>query len=43
MWMETDLYKSDVLGQWEDRLTTNVGWDWQTKWNHNRIHSVLFL
>jgi len=27
-----DLYKSDVLGKWEDRLTTNAGWDWSPKW-----------
>ena len=27
-----DLYKSDVLGQWEQRLTTNRGWDWTPKW-----------
>jgi len=27
-----DLYKSDVLGQWEERLTTNEGWDWQPQW-----------
>ena len=28
-----DLYQSDALGQWEKRLTTNEGWDWQAKWN----------
>jgi Tol biopolymer transport system component len=27
-----DLYKSDVLGQWEERLTTNAGWDWRAQW-----------
>lgn len=28
-----DLYKIDVLGQWEERLTTNTGWDWSARWN----------
>ncbi len=28
-----DLYSSDVLGQWEERLTTNPGFDWQPYWN----------
>lgn len=28
-----DLFTSDVLGQWEDRLTTNPGWDWSPRWN----------
>lgn len=28
-----DLYSSDVLGNWEDRLTTNPGYDWQPGWN----------
>lgn len=28
-----DLFQSDALGQWEKRLTTNEGCDWQTKWN----------
>ena len=28
-----DLYTIDILGQWEDRLTTNEGWDWSPKWN----------
>ncbi|WP_288341370.1 hypothetical protein [uncultured Roseivirga sp.] len=28
-----DLYQSDVLGQWEERLTQNVGYDWQPHWN----------
>jgi len=27
-----DLYSIDPLGQWERRLTTNKGWDWQPKW-----------
>ncbi|WP_170827393.1 TolB family protein [Roseivirga sp. 4D4] len=27
-----DLYGIDPLGQWEKRLTTNEGWDWQPKW-----------
>ncbi len=27
-----DLYGIDHLGQWEKRLTTNEGWDWQPKW-----------
>lgn len=27
-----DLYSIDVLGQWEKRLTTNQGWDWQPHW-----------
>ncbi len=36
-----DLYKSDVLGQWEDRLTTNPGWDWQPKWNKT-LQSIIY-
>lgn len=28
-----DLYSIDVLGQWEERLTTNLGYDWQPTWN----------
>lgn len=28
-----DLYSSDVVGKWEDRLTTNLGYDWQPRWN----------
>ena len=28
-----DLYQSDVLGKWEERLTTNPGYDWQPYWN----------
>lgn len=27
-----DLYKSDVLGQWEERLTTNPAMDWSPQW-----------
>lgn len=27
-----DLYQSDVLGQWETRLTDQLGWDWSPKW-----------
>lgn len=27
-----DLYSSDVLGKWEERLTTNPGWDWAPHW-----------
>lgn len=27
-----DLYKSDVLGQWEERITTNPGMDWGADW-----------
>lgn len=30
-----DLYRSDVLGKWEERLTTNPGYDWQPNWNSN--------
>ena len=28
-----DLYQSDLLGQWEERLTINPGYDWQPYWN----------
>ena len=28
-----DLYQSDILGQWEERITTNSGWDWSPRWN----------
>ena len=28
-----DIYQSDVLGKWEQRLTTNPGFDWQPNWN----------
>lgn len=28
-----DLYQSDLLGQWERRLTDNLGWDWSPQWN----------
>ena len=28
-----DIYQSDVLGKWEQRLTTNPGFDWQPHWN----------
>lgn len=28
-----DLYQSDLLGQWERKLTDNLGWDWSPQWN----------
>ena len=36
-----DLYKSDILGQWEERLTTNPGRDWQPKWN-SELKSIIY-
>lgn len=36
-----DLYRSDILGQWEERLTTNEGWDWQAKWNP-KLESIIY-
>lgn len=31
-----DLYSSDILGQWEERLTTNLGYDGQAYWHKQR-------
>lgn len=37
-----DLYTSDLLGQWEKRLTTNSGYDWQPYWNEGLRRMVYY-
>ncbi len=37
-----DLYQSDILGQWERRLTTNPGWDWSGRWNTGREQLIYY-
>lgn len=37
-----DLYQSDLVGQWERRLTTNSGWDWNGKWNEGRKQLIYY-
>ena len=37
-----DLYSIDVLGQWEEKITTNPGYDWQAAWNEGLNKMVYY-